>query len=167
MTVALLEGHESIARAEPVTIRCRWNPDQELVLRCQELALSPKDKFWRGEAIGEMLDLYPWADLKRQGLLVATEFARNMRLQKQEYEIVGNPGDMLLHGPYMEHIDFQRGQETKTVGGIGYKPLYDYHPGFIYGINEVHFEKGVTMYIVGSFLAKFGSLTSDGKVVIV
>lgn len=166
MPVSLQEGHESVARAEPVTIRCHWNPDPALVLKCQQRA-APENRFWKGRAIGDIIDLYPWADLKREALAQAKEFARNMRNQKQAYDLIGEPGGMLLYGPYMEKVDWRKAQEVRTVRGAGNRKLWDYSPGFLYGRDEWDFSKGVAMFIVGTFLAKFGSLSTDGRRVIV
>ena len=167
MSVLLQEGHESIARAVPISIRCHWKPDPGHVLKCQQLADTDEKRFWKGSPISAMSEMYPWGDLKREALVQATEFARNMRLQKQEYELIGEPGGMLLYGPYMEKVDFERSREVRTVRGINDTKLWDYNPGFLYGRDEWNFDKGIAMFIVGHFLAKFGTLTTDGKMVIV
>jgi len=161
MTVAITENHEKTARAVPITIRCHWNPDAALVLRCQE-ASPPEQRLWKGEPIGSMSELWPWSDLKRQALSEAKTFAYHMRHQKGEYELIGEPSSMFLYGPYMEKVDWGRAKEVLEHDG------YQHHPGFLYGVDDPpEFSKGVAFFIVGHFLARYGSLTTDGRTLVV
>jgi hypothetical protein len=160
---AILENHESVARAHPTPLVCQFRADPEMVERCQKAAVG-EERFWRGRPLGAIRDLWPWGDMKMQAMEEARLFVHYMRQQRQEYELVGAVTEMELWGPYRQKVDWGRAQErlTRTDGDWNSAKTSEYAPGYAYGFEDKPDDKGLVFLIRGQFLGKYGKLV-EGK----
>ena len=168
--VAVLENYEKRSLAHPSWLVCQFRADTEMVTRCQASA-EGEERFWRGQAIGTIRDLWPWQDMKILAQEQARLFVGYMRQQYQQYELVGAESEMELWGPYLQKVDWNRVQDRLVRGdldGFGEElKKSEYAPGWAYGFDDKPEDKGLVFLIRGLFLAKFGRLVEDKEVLLV
>jgi hypothetical protein len=88
--IALRENHDKTKFYVPKKLVCKFTPDPEMVLRCQDLGMKP----YKGFPVGKVM----FDQLREVAMSEATQFAGHM--QTQGNILRGDITEMELWGPY-------------------------------------------------------------------